>query len=232
MDARVRRAVHATPDYASHLQRGLRGLTRRFAKNELAVLAFSSKVELAVRDRLAYALSRRLPRSLVVRERRRADLAVLSDEATPKPLMLLEATAMYSFDLIEQKPGRSVSPEKVQRDVTKLRATRDLPRDAQLFVLIVASHPKRVPDRGTGAREAMKYARQIVRTLSARSADELAAQASRNVSSRLGYLGQVRSGVIKGGEAYGVPIEIHHWLIGPISQRGGHPSSPRSWVPS
>jgi hypothetical protein len=207
----------ASADYAGHLQLELRGLGRRFAKNELAFLAFSSKVELAVRDRLAYALSGCLRRSLVVREWCRTDLAVLSDEATPKPLMLLEATAMYTFDLIESKPGRSVSPEKVEGDVTKLRATRELPGNAQLFVLILAAHPEGVPEMGSGPRKAMKYAPQIARALSVRTADELATEATSKVFSRLGYLGQVERGEIKGGEAYGVPIDVHHWLIGPIT---------------
>ena len=63
----------------------------------------------------------------------------------------------------------------------------------------------------------MKYAPQIARAFSERTAEQLATEANDRVSSCLGYLGQVKHGKTAGGEAYGVPIDVHHWLIGPIA---------------
>ncbi len=75
----------------------------RFGADELAFLALTSKVELPVRDRLAYALFERLPDRLVAREWKRVDLAVLARRPTPFPVMLLEAKALYTFDLVGEE---------------------------------------------------------------------------------------------------------------------------------
>src|SRR5438105_184489 len=74
---------------------GLRDAAASFDPGELAYLALTSKVEHAVRDRLAWALSKR--GHCVAREWRRTDLAVLDEAGDPRAA--LEAKATYTHDV-------------------------------------------------------------------------------------------------------------------------------------
>src|SRR5215218_1528708 len=109
-------------DFGTVLRSELSTIDRRFDVDELAFLALTSKMELPLRDRLAYVLFRRLPQFLVAREWRRVDLAVLAPGDPPVPKMLLEAKALYTFDLVGDDAWIRRYPDKVERDVKKLRA--------------------------------------------------------------------------------------------------------------
>lgn len=76
------------------------------AADELAFLALTSKIELPIRDRLAYTLFRRLPELLVTREWRPVDLAVLSPDGKT-PVLLLEAKALYTFNFVTMTERRA-----------------------------------------------------------------------------------------------------------------------------
>ena len=79
----------------------MRTVKGAFEPDELAYLALTSKVELPVRDRLAFGLRQRLAASgnlAVAREWRTFDLAVVTEAGEAR--LLLEAKAMVSFDLI------------------------------------------------------------------------------------------------------------------------------------
>ena len=65
-----------------------------YHEGELAFLAVTGNIELNVRDRLAYALSR--PGHLAWREWLRFDVAVLSEEG--RPLLLVELKACDTSD--------------------------------------------------------------------------------------------------------------------------------------
>src|SRR3954447_11031963 len=111
-------------DFGAILRDELARLGRRFERDELAFLALTSKIELPIRDRLAYSLYQRLDECLVAREWKRVDLAVLSDDGKT-PVMLLEAKALFTFDLIGDDVWVDRFPQKVREDVKALRARTD-----------------------------------------------------------------------------------------------------------
>ncbi len=89
---------------------------------ELAYLALTSKIERPLQDRLAWLLHIRLPGWVVSREWRAIDIAILSAGAE-SPLVLLEAKAMYSFDVAwEHRAGAATYPRLMQQDIAKARA--------------------------------------------------------------------------------------------------------------
>lgn len=203
-------------DFAALLRRKLSDVEGQFREDELAFLALTSKVELPIRDRLAYALFEELPPDfLVAREWKRVDLAVLSREANPVPRMLLEAKALYTFDLVGDDAWIVRYPEKVERDLEKLRAIEGLPSAAQLFALVLATHPTTLIDREL--KQVAKYwpgISKAVREL--RHPDAVEEEAKLNLESRLRRLGPTYPGKMRAGEAYGVPVDVHYWLVGPI----------------
>jgi hypothetical protein len=210
-------------DFGAVLRDELARVDRGFAPDELAFLALTSKIELPIRDRLGYALYRRLPELLVAREWRRVDLAVLArgDEAVPK--MLVEATALYTFDLVGDDDWVRRYPDKVERDVKKLCAIKGLPSETQLFALVLATHPTAPAD--AGLRPVAKYAPGVRNALAALGeARAVAHEAERSVRSHLDHLGPIHGGDINAGAAYGVPVVVHYWLVGPIDQNRPAPA--------
>jgi hypothetical protein len=68
-------------------------LENEFYEDELAYLAITSKVELPIRDKLAYILHKNIDKHLfVAREWNRIDLAILDDYNEPRCLMEFKAT--------------------------------------------------------------------------------------------------------------------------------------------
>jgi hypothetical protein len=213
-------AVTCSVDFGAVLRSELSEIDRRFDVDELAFLALTSKMELPIRDRLAYALFRRLPEFLVAREWKRVDLAVLAPGDPPVPRMLLEAKALYTFDLVGEDAWIRRYPDKVERDVEKLRAIKDLPSDTQLFGLILATHPTAAV--GSDLKQVAKYLPGISKAVAALGdAQAVAREAERSLRSRLDHLGAIHQGEIRAGQAYGVPLVISYWLLGPIGHAGG-----------
>ena len=94
-----------------------------FEEDEVAFLALTSTIEGPVRDRLAYRLHKRLGSSwLVAREWRKDDIAVLSRGDRAVPIMLLEAKALYTFDLVGAAAWVQRYPDMVARDFEKWSA--------------------------------------------------------------------------------------------------------------
>jgi len=111
-----------------------------FAPGELAYLALTSKIERPLQDRLAWLLHTRPPALVVSREWRATDIAILSAGAE-SPLVLLEAKAMYSFDVPwEHRAGATADPRLMQQDIAKARAL-DPHGTADVYALALAAHP-------------------------------------------------------------------------------------------
>lgn len=217
LSARVVLVCRSVPaeehDFAALLEAELASVERRFDENELAFLALTSKIELPIRDRLAYALFRALPGCRIAREWRRVDLAVLSCDEVPVPLMLLEAKALYSFDLVGANSWVERYPAKVERDLAKLRDLPNVPAEAKRFALVLVTHP--AGPIGSQLKHVAKYASGIAKAVKDRGdADAVAEEARRCLDFRLKGLGTLRTGVIPAGEAYDVPLEIQYWLVG------------------
>lgn len=199
-------------DFGPILHDELKGIHELFEPDELAYLALTSKVELPIRDRLAFALYRRLDQNLVAREWNRVDLAVLADDGKTAE-MLLEAKALYTFDLIGDDAWVDRYPQKVRRDVASLRARSDLVDRTQLFALVLATHP--IAEAGSHLRQVAKYARDVGKAIAALGdAATVLREADRAIRAALPETSEIFcTGEIPGGSAYGVEIGVPYWLI-------------------
>lgn len=162
------------------LRTSLVALDGAFEADELAFLAATSKVELPVRDRLAWSLHRTLGnRFVVAREWRRSDLAVLTLPDAPDDgedtiggtdvVALVEAKALYAFDVLSNT-NRQRYLERLSADADKMGAWT--PSDRYLLSLIVdvrgdidPAHADRVVKYATGITRAVASHGEKVRAV-------------------------------------------------------------------
>lgn len=183
-----------------------------FAQDELAYLAMTSKVELPIRDRLAWSLHTVLwPDWIVAREWGRTDLAVLHASRPDEPALLLEAKAMYTFDEALTNKTR-VYPAKVEADLKKV-ASRTLP-DTLVFGLLLATHPHSPAD--PVLRRVVKYLPDVTRSSREFGLETVRTMAKASVREQLSRLGPVADGFLAAGEAFGVEVSIDYFLVGPV----------------
>jgi len=137
---------------------------KSFASGELAYLALTSKIERPLQDRLAWCLHTQFPGLVVSREWRATGIAILNGEAT-SPLLLLEAKAMYSFDVAwEHRPNASRYPLLMKNDVAKAHRI-DQHDTADVYALGLVTHPLGLPRDLPGV---IKYQDSIRRALRGR----------------------------------------------------------------
>lgn len=201
-------------DSSMAIQAAIQGLAATFAEDELAYLALTSKVELPLRDRLAFSLHKRfesISEVAVAREWRRFDLAILSNG---KPSTIIEAKAMYSFDMFTNHALWQY-PNKVDADISKfLRffGTATEQQQPVLYSLLLATHPHVLPPRELDGiikynSEIQRYSPLVTNALLGR------------VREYFGNHPQCANGVLYGGVAFGVPVSVYYWLFGPYLPR-------------
>jgi hypothetical protein len=185
----------------------LAGLGERFATNELAYLALTSKPEHAVRDRLAFALHEKLaPDTLVAREWFRTDLAILRRPA--EPVLLVELKSIYSFDAATARYDISTWTSRMEDDEAKARC---LGPGASVCTILLATHPG--GDLSPADFAAVKYGSGVTRAALERGGHAGVKEgALSNLSGRFGSR-EVRTGEIQGGTAFGVPVSVLYWLV-------------------
>jgi hypothetical protein len=183
-----------------------------FAPNELAYLALTSKVELPLRDRLAWSLHTELwPDHVVAREWRRTDLAVVDRGLPPAPVVLLEAKAMYSFDGCTER-GWAQYEGYLRADHAKASALAA--PDTSIYLLLLATHPEGTFD--ADLREVVKYssgiggaARRFPEPGAVRSA------CSARVTPALQAYGHTVSGSLAAGTCFDLDVTIDYWVVQP-----------------
>ncbi|MHA7209602.1 hypothetical protein [Arthrobacter sp. MDT1-65] len=183
------------------------------APGELAYLALTSKVELPLRDRLAWSLSTKLPDLVVAREWKRTDLAILDSSATP--MVLVEAKALYTFDIANpERANVRKYTGMVESDLAK--AYRLLAgRPGSVFALVLVAHPIDAPP--TCLDEVNKYRRDIHSALNKAPQEEVRANARATVSSALEPIGPTVHGSLAGGTAFGVRVDVDYSIVGPVT---------------
>lgn len=199
-----------TDDLRAVLLDGLRGLDQRFRPGELAYLALTSKVELPLRDRLAFGLHERLwPEAVVAREHPvRTDLAILTPDGAPR--LLLEAKAFYSFDAARD-PEWNKYRQRVVDDVAK--AHRVAIESTEVFALAIVTHPLVVGRTPPGV---IKYEPGVAHALMTHgTAAKVLELADENLRTGMASLGPVHSGAIDAGQAMNVDVQLVWYLIGP-----------------
>lgn len=205
------------------LKSRLKGLGRAFAKDELAYLALTARVEAPIRDRLAVCLQRRLPsRFCVAREYpKRTDLAILEstdgEGALPRlqPIVLIELKAMYSYDVLYTTcPTTGFDRHYLPNLTADLRKAQLLANaGASVYGLLLATHP----DQGIPAEftSVVKNYSPITRAYSHRNytAASLWKTLHEYVGPRISTLGTVTAGSWDAGSAFGVHCRMAYWLV-------------------
>lgn len=179
-------------------------LDTEFNSNELAYLGLTGKVELQIRDKLAYVLHRDYLNQgfdSVVREWKLVDLALMTNEV---PQLLLEAKAIYVGDFLTSSWKKFV--HSMHKDFYKCQQLS--PSTPFLTLLIATEMTSPVPNSPQ-----IKYRSVCNKPFkTGLTAENLAKQYEncvqslfKNVDSTYGYW--------KAGEAYGVGVNVHYWLL-------------------
>lgn len=187
-----------------------------FNTDELAYLALTHKVEYVIRDKLAFCLHKKLSdensEMLVCRELNRIDLAVVCKD---KPLLLLEAKAIYTFDVIKKgKPHKFpeyvlADFEKAAKKVTTAKGLTTVDTPVETFTLVIATHPHNLPNKDY--HHAVKYLAGITPYCNESNNYDTVCNIMSQTMQDHG-MEQVYRCKIAAGCAFGVEVSIFLWL--------------------
>lgn len=89
-----------------------------FQREEISYLGLTSKIEIQLRDKLAFALHNEFKdKFIVTREWKKCDIAIL-DKNTLEPILLLELKNCYSCDLLKKSTLKEYELE-IKKDLNK-----------------------------------------------------------------------------------------------------------------
>ncbi len=194
---------------------GLRGMDKRFEDGELAYLALTSKIELPIRDRLAFMLQKTLGQEgfVVAREwptgngRGRVDIAILEKG---RPVVLVELKAMYAFNALVGNSMNRFLKELVKDEQTSFSVMID---PSNVYTVLLATAPE--GDGGVGLEKVIKYQPWIRRSLKKFGGDatQLVTAASGVIEKK--FIGRkiIGHGAIDGGTSLGIKTEVLYWLF-------------------
>lgn len=191
------------------LNESLSGIGSSFQPDELAFLAATSKVELPIRDRLAWNLQRLIGEELLVaREWRRADLAVLAGEGV---VAQLEAKALYSFNVL-QPANRKAYLDRLIADAAKMAALAA--SDRYLLSMLVDVRGEIRPDLNS---HVVKYSSGIAAGIKA-SGHTVRADASDFWLDELAgtFDCPTEEMQVDGGQVWGLDVSVDLFLTGPL----------------
>jgi hypothetical protein len=188
----------------------LSGVAASFDPDELAYLAVTSKVELPLRDRLAWLLHQELsPELIVAREWRRADLAVLRG---PEALAQVEAKAMYSFDVLSDV-GRQAYVQKLLSDAAKMHALA--PGSDTYLLALVTDVAGDIPV--VLRKHVIKYSAGIRKAaLSAGDAGPVSSARTKWLAELATFTADVQHESLAGGSVWGLDVTVDAFLVGPL----------------
>ena len=203
----------ASPDRGGNVHRALSeslsGIGGSFQPDELAFLAATSKVELPIRDRLAWTLQRTLGEEFAVaREWRRADLAVLAGDGV---VAQLEAKALYSFNVL-QPANRKAYLDRLVADAAKMAALAS--SDRYLLSMLVDVRGQIRPDLSS---HVVKYSSGIAAGIKA-SGDTVRSAASDLWLSELAgtFDSPTERMQVNGGRVWDLDVSVDLFLTGPL----------------
>lgn len=207
--------------WSRHVADSMESLGQEFSQDELAYLALTSKIELPIRDQLAYSLQQRFGnnhdakiarewkgdftnewKEKVERNWKRIDLAVTVDQ---QPRLLLEAKAMYTFDICnKRKSWFLTSINKDQKDLQNLA----LGPAVEKLILVLATDCDQAPTEALDG--VVKYSSDLRRYDKFRKTEEELQQLSKERFSELNFFS---SGRIPGGQVFDMDVRVYYWLF-------------------
>ncbi|MYB15287.1 MAG: hypothetical protein F4114_16665 [Rhodospirillaceae bacterium] len=201
----------ASKIWTNRVSKTMKVIGEEFCDNELAYLALTSKVERPIVDKLAFCLHRDYEKFDVAREWtkpneiQRVDLAVLDHNS---PRLLLEAKAMYGFDMFSSDANKRKYRCRVKKDVKKLTKFRPNYVVERTAMILLTDTNCCVNDKFS---QVVKYLRKLQGP--AISFDKLKYEVEDNFKCRPIH----SSGSICAGYEFGVNVTVHYWLFGPFS---------------
>lgn len=175
---------------------------------ELVYLGLTGKLELNVRDRLAWILQKKLATHVLGREWKRRDLVILDEDG---PVAFLEAKALYSFDATSV--GKLAQYMRyVQDDIDKMRKA-GIGLSAELYELVLCTHV----ESHVAARlnHTVKYLSQANRAL-VDTPPSLGSIANHQLELSLSKHGPVKRVGLAQGCIWDVRATVDAWLLGPL----------------
>ncbi len=201
----------------------LAGIDSEFQKNELAYLALTTKIELPLRDRWAFALHRNLAGSkrIVSREWYRTDMAILDSSEPRVPRALIELKAMYTFDAVLKDTGVNDFVQKMADDEQKAEklAKKLKSNEVPIYTVLLATHPLTVVP--SDLNRVVKYSGNINRAIDeCGGVDSVKAGAGRAIQKQFKEknMNIIEHGCLDGGIAFGIPVKVLFWGV-----RAAHP---------
>lgn len=195
----------------SSVRAAVEGLAAAFEDGELAFLAATSKPELPIRDRMAWHVSRRLGDEYVVsREWRRADIAILRGRDV---VTQIEAKAMYSFDVLQQR-GRQAYLDRMIADAVKMSA---LARSDRYLLSTVTDVRGKISEHVQ--QYVVKYSPMIARAAAAHGSDAVQHLGRerwlRDLEATFGGATVVTH--VEGGLVWELEVSVDVFLTGPLT---------------
>lgn len=189
------------------ISENLMASSKLFGPNELAYLALTSKIEIPIRDRLAFHMHKNFSERgyLVSREWKRCDLAIIRNE---KAVALLELKAMYTFDAIGKH--KYLDSVKNMIDSDFIKAHKYAENTTSVFALLLATHLHEKVENGL--KNIVKYESQINKSLSNNTEKEIYDTCCENVKRIFDNYSAV-SGCIKTSKCFGTEVSILFWVL-------------------
>ncbi|MDD4878729.1 MAG: hypothetical protein PHO02_06910 [Candidatus Nanoarchaeia archaeon] len=193
----------------------LKSIQIHFKKDELAYLALTSKIELPIRDKIAFRLHKILNTLKVAREWNRTDLVIL--DSYNKPIRILELKAMYTFDGIDIHKEKDIFPKLLVQDFQKNKKL--LQKETKCYSLLLATHPSAIISKRL--QNIVKYSGGINNAFNKyRTSGAILNNCKKNIKNKLSELfgkEKIIMGTINAGRCWNNKVEIIYWLIGPYS---------------
>ncbi|WP_295890655.1 hypothetical protein [uncultured Vibrio sp.] len=186
------------------IEKALAELAAEFSPNELAYLGLTGKVELQIRDKLAYVLHRDYLNEgfdSVAREWKLVDLALMLNET---PQVLLEAKAMYVGDFLTSSWQKFV--HSMHKDLDKCQKLS--PSTPFLTLLVASEVTSPVP-----SSPQIKYRSVCNKPFKERLTTEQLAKKYETCVGSLFASVDSTYGSWEAGEAYGIGVKVHYWLL-------------------
>ncbi len=184
-------------------------ISASFCTNELAYLSLTQKIELPIRDKLAYRLQSTLDQeyanAIVCREWYRTDIAIFDENEL---VCALEAKAIYSFDIIKNGKKHNY-PVLIEKDLDKAQeVARKRGHLVKPYSLLIATHPEELPH--CRYCKAVKYYGGLKRYTNDRNNFS---RCHKELKSRMAGYRIAGSHNLSAGRAFGVDVSLFVWLL-------------------
>ena len=194
------------------LIQSLEQVVDEFGKDELAFLALTTKIELPLRDRLAYVLYKKLKTEglIVSREWRRVDLAILGETAPQE--VLIELKAMYTFDAVNERGYYKKCIDYLFEDIKN--ASELVGKSEDIYGILLVTHPMQIiPFK---FERIIKYMPGINGALKRLGNQKQGADVSVDRIDKLLVEGEhtiIKKGTLLGGSAFSIETNVLYWII-------------------